>query len=199
MRISLGSARQWHWISAAVCLAGMFMFAITGITLNHAADIFVEPQKHEVESLIPETLLPSLQSNDSEWLAMPRTVNQWLGEEYGIQVPSDVKGEFDGIEYYFAWPGPGKDSWLSVDVETGDFIYESTDRGWIAYFNDLHKGRNTGTVWAWFIDIFAAAVIIFSVTGLQLLLKQAPHKKSTWPITALGVLAPVVIMLLFIH
>mgnify|MGYP001980570875 FL=1 len=81
----------------------------------------------------------------------------------------------------------------------GELVYEGSDRGWIAYFNDLHKGRNTGTVWQWFIDIFSVVVIIFTVTGLQLLIKQAPHKASTWPVTALGFLIPVFIMLVFIH
>ena len=27
---------RWHWISAAICLIGMLLFAVTGITLNHA-------------------------------------------------------------------------------------------------------------------------------------------------------------------
>jgi uncharacterized protein len=27
---------QWHWISAAISLIGMILFAATGITLNHA-------------------------------------------------------------------------------------------------------------------------------------------------------------------
>ncbi|WP_375269584.1 PepSY-associated TM helix domain-containing protein, partial [Phenylobacterium sp.] len=27
---------RWHWISAAICLIGMMLFAVTGITLNHA-------------------------------------------------------------------------------------------------------------------------------------------------------------------
>ena len=35
--------RQWHWISAAVCLIGMLLFAITGITLNHASQIESKP------------------------------------------------------------------------------------------------------------------------------------------------------------
>jgi hypothetical protein len=34
---------QWHWISSAMCLLGMFLFAITGITLNHASQIEAKP------------------------------------------------------------------------------------------------------------------------------------------------------------
>ena len=32
---------SWHWISAAICLAGLLLFCITGITLNHAGVIAV--------------------------------------------------------------------------------------------------------------------------------------------------------------
>ena len=35
----LRTLHQWHWISSAICLIGMLLFAFTGITLNHAADI----------------------------------------------------------------------------------------------------------------------------------------------------------------
>ena len=39
----LRTLHQWHWISAAVCLIGMLLFAVTGITLNHAAQIEAKP------------------------------------------------------------------------------------------------------------------------------------------------------------
>lgn len=37
--LAIGTLRQWHWVSSALCLAGMLLFAVTGITLNHATDI----------------------------------------------------------------------------------------------------------------------------------------------------------------
>ena len=39
----LRQMRQWHWISAAVCLIGMLLFAVTGITLNHSGTIEARP------------------------------------------------------------------------------------------------------------------------------------------------------------
>ena len=123
----------------------------------------------------------------------------FMQSQEGISLPSSVTGEWDGIEFYAAWPGPGADSWIAVDAELGTVTYENVDRGWISYFNDLHKGRNTGNAWRWFIDIFAVACIIFSVTGLQLLMRHSKTRASTWPITTLGVLIPFVIILLFVH
>ena len=54
------------------------------------------------------------------------------------------EAEWSGREIYVALPQPGGDAWLSIDLATGEVQYERTDRGWISYLNDLHKGRNTG-------------------------------------------------------
>ena len=40
----LRTLHQWHWISSAVCLIAMLLFAVTGITLNHAGAIEAKPQ-----------------------------------------------------------------------------------------------------------------------------------------------------------
>jgi len=36
---------QWHWITSAVCLVGMLLFAFTGITLNHSGSLESSPQR----------------------------------------------------------------------------------------------------------------------------------------------------------
>ena len=199
MSFSLGGIRQWHWISGAICLVGMMVFALTGITLNHAADIPANRTVTTAESQLPEGVVDQLLALDEGEIQIPSALVAFMQEDKSIAVPSAVTGEWDGIEFYAAWPGPGADSWIAVDVELASVTYESVDRGWISYFNDLHKGRNTGDVWRWFIDIFAVACIIFSVTGLQLLMRHSKNRVSTWPVTALGVLVPFVIILLFVH
>ena len=199
MRFSLGTARQWHWISAAVSMVGMLLFAVTGITLNHASQIPGNTHVHTIESEFPQHFVTPIQTLPAEQAILPDTVRHWLMETHFIEIPGNVSGNFDGSEYYIAWPGPGIDRWLAMDIEMAEFVYESTDRGWVAYFNDLHKGRHTGTVWAGFIDVIAVAIVVFTLTGLWMLIKQASYKPSTWPVTALGFLVPVVIVLIFIH
>ena len=53
--------------------------------------------------------------------------------------------------------------------------------------------------WRWFIDLFAMACVIFCVTGLLLLHRHAAGRPTTWPLTALGLVIPVLLALLFIH
>jgi len=109
------------------------------------------------------------------------------------------EAEWSPEEIYLSLPRPGGDGWLSVDLETGAVEAESTDRGWISYVNDLHKGRNTGPAWRWFIDVFALACLVFALTGLVLLQLHARQRGLTWPMVGLGALVPLLIALLLIH
>ena len=65
-------------------------------------------------------------------------------------------------------------------------LRERTTRGWVAWLNDLHKGRDTGPVWYWFIDVFAGVCIVFCLTGLVLLQFHASKRPSTWPLVGFG-------------
>lgn len=66
MHLWLGTLRQWHWISSALCLVGMLLFAVTGITLNHAAQIEASPQVIERQARLPEALQRELQAQPPE-------------------------------------------------------------------------------------------------------------------------------------
>lgn len=193
----VGSVRQWHWISSAVCLIGMLLFAITGITLNHAAQIQVEPRVATVNARVPRDLLADLTALDLVKAPLPASLKTWLKTQ-DISV-AEQYAEWSQEEIYLSLPRPGGDAWLTIDLQSGELLYEKTDRGWISYFNDLHKGRNTGAVWFWFIDIFSVACIIFCITGLVLLQRHAGNRPSTWPMVGLGLIIPLLIMILFIH
>ena len=102
-------------------------------------------------------------------------------------------------EIYVSLPRPGGDAWLSIDLDTGEARYEITDRGWIAWLNDLHKGRHTGLAWSLFIDVFSVACVVFCITGLVLLQLLAGQRPSTWPLVGLGLVIPLLLAIFFIH
>ena len=108
-----------------------------------------------------------------------------MTREVGLD-PAGRPGEWSDAEVYVALPRPGGDAWVSIDRASGKITSETTSRGWISYLNDLHKGRNAGAAWGWFIDVFAAACIVFTLTGLLLLQLHSRHRPSTWPIAAAG-------------
>ena len=195
----LGSLRQWHWISSAVCLVGMLLFAATGITLNHAAIIPATPVVTSIESVLPPSVLDAVIVPDSDKASLSKDLRAWLERELGLYIPASARGEWSDEEVYVALPRPGGDAWLSIDLAGGDILYERTTRGWIAYLNDLHKGRDTGTAWSWFIDVFAIACVVFCVSGLLLLQRHAGSRPSTWPMVGLGLVIPLILIILFVH
>jgi hypothetical protein len=195
----LKQLHQWHWISAALSLIGMLLFAITGITLNHAGQIEAKPVVVSRKAILPPALLADLAKGPEEGKRpLPVTLEPWLDKAVGAEV-AGREGDWTAEEVYVALARPGGDGWVSIDRETGAVEHEKTTRGAISLLNDLHKGRNSGKAWSWFIDIFAAACVIFTVTGLILLQFHARARPLTWPLVAAGLAAPVILVILFVH
>ncbi|KQM23706.1 MULTISPECIES: PepSY-associated TM helix domain-containing protein [unclassified Sphingomonas] len=188
----------WHWISAGISLAAMLLFAVTGITLNHAATIAAEPVVAERSGQLPASLLRPLTRAAVAKGPLPGTVATAVEQAVGLTVAGHGVEWSEG-EAYVALPRPGGDAWVSIDIASGAVRAETTDRGWISYFNDLHKARNAGSAWFWFIDVFAIACVLFSITGLLLLQLHAKRRPSTWPLVAGGIALPVVLAVFLIH
>jgi hypothetical protein len=187
----------WHWISAAVCFAALILFTVTGITLNHASAIGSTPEVQSGGAQAPAPVLAAVAPGVAE-SGIPSPVVDWVGREFGIAV-GNASAEWSEEELYVSAPGPGRDAWVSIDRASGAAKYEATDRGWVAYFNDLHKGRNTGVAWMIFIDVVAAACLFFAITGLVLLVIQARQRRSTWPLLGGGVVLLTALMIFFAH
>lgn len=199
----LKTLHQWHWISSALCLLGMLLFSVTGITLNHSSQIEAKPQVATQEAQLPAELQAQLAKLDTERAVanktpLPVELARWMKDTMALDV-SGREVEWSPEEAYVALPRPGGDAWVRIDRASGTAESEVTNRGWISYLNDLHKGRNTGEAWSWFIDIFAAACLVFSITGLFILKMHATNRPTTWPIVGLGVLIPFLLAILFIH
>lgn len=197
----------WHWVSSAICLAAMLLFTFTGITLNHASDIPAKPVTKEQTYTLPAAYLESIKLSPEEEEGktpaevkknLPATLAAHLSSQFDEKLRHKV-AEWSEDEIYISLPRPGGDAWLSIDRATGEVTYERTTRGVISFLNDLHKGRHTGPVWSWFIDIFSIAAFIFTLTGLGLLWVHARRRPSTWPVVLAGVFLPIILILFFLH
>lgn len=194
----LKQLHMWHWMSSAVSLIGLLLFAITGFTLNHAADIEGRPVVAERTVQLPAALLREIAAGPTEGKArLPYPVVAWV--ERTLPVRASAEAEWSADEVYLPAPRPGGDAWVAIDRASGAVTAEVTDRGWISYLNDLHKGRNSGSAWSLFIDVFAGACLIFALTGLLLLQLHAAKRKSTWPLVASGLVIPAALAIIFIH
>jgi len=195
----LKQLHMWHWMSSAVSLIGLLLFAITGFTLNHAADIEGTPVVTQGSAQMPPALLARLKAAAPavEKAPLPPEIAEWV--ESSFPVNASAEAEWSADEVYLPAPRPGGDAWVAIDLATGAASSEVTSRGWISYLNDLHKGRNSGGEWSLFIDIFAFACLVFAITGLFLLQLHSAKRRSTWPLVGLGLAIPAAIAIIFIH
>ncbi|MDR6518998.1 hypothetical protein J2789_001672 [Variovorax paradoxus] len=200
----LKTLHEWHWVSSAICLIGMILFSVTGFTLNHASQIEAKPVVTRLNGSIDEALRARLEKQLPAAKALkgkaplPAELQTWVQKHWDIST-AGREAEWSDDEIYLSLPRPGGDAWLRLSLADGEIEYERTDRGWLSYFNDLHKGRNTGAAWSWFIDIFAGAALVFSITGLFILKMHAGNRPFTWPMVGMGLVVPVLLALLFIH
>jgi hypothetical protein len=197
----LGTLRRWHWISSALALVGMMLFAITGLTLNHASQIEGHPVVVARQAQMPATLLAAHAPTVGERRrAGPLTSDlaDWIAGALQVEVHGRA-AEWSPEEIYVPLARPGADAWVRLDRTSGAAEFEDTSRGWVSTLNDLHKGRNAGAAWRWFIDAFAFACLVFCTTGLFILKLHADTRPGTWPLVGLGLVLPLLLALLFIH
>jgi len=195
----LKQLHQWHWISAALSLVGMLAFAVTGVTLNHAGQIEAEPRVVSRKAVLPADLLALLAQGPVEGKRpLPIRIETWLDKAVDADI-ARRPGEWTDAEVYVALARPGGDAWISIDRDTGAVEHEKTTRGAVSLLNDLHKGRNTGQAWSWFLDLFAGACVVFCLTGLFLLQFHARARPLTWPLVGAGLVVPLLLVILFLH
>jgi hypothetical protein len=190
--------RQWHWISSALVLALMLLFSLTGLTLNNPEWFAGEPTITSREIALSESLKQQLEAVESGE-SLDTAIAARLSRETGIAISRSGPPLVEFGEIIFDLGGPGVRSSLAIDLATGDAYYERIDNGFIARLNDLHKGRDTGVVWGLLIDITALVCIVFCVSGLGLLAINARARRWTWPVTTLGIAAPLIAYVLFVH
>lgn len=174
-------ARRLHiYISMALLLVVLF-FSVTGITLNRP-EIFVksEPDSSEQVLSLPADLFQSVKGpfvpNESAIVDYLTKHAQLSGKPSALQVFTEIEdGELIEGEISMDYKGPGYNVAVFIDMLAREAVVEKSHYGLVAVLNDLHKGRNSGDVWKWFIDITALLMVLFVLTGVCLLV---PKKKT---------------------
>lgn len=179
-KVQLWARRLHIYVSMALLLVVLF-FSLTGITLNRP-HLYVSESPNVDRNIlsIPDRFFVLEQGKFSvdktqllNYLAIEGKLS---GKPSAMQMFSEVEeGELVEGELSLDYKGPGYNSTVFIDMVTQEAEIEITHYGAIAVLNDLHKGRNSGEVWAWFIDVSALLMVFFVLTGVCLLV---PKKKS---------------------
>jgi hypothetical protein len=148
---------QWHWISSAICLIGMLLFAVTGFTLNHAGQIEASPKvvtRHGPRACSTlKRAAPAKRPRRPEGTGAARA-GDWLGKTMDVEA-AGREAEWSADEIYVGLPRPGGDAWVSVALEDGEVQYEVHIARLDFLLQRPAQGPQHGRAWSWFIDMFA--------------------------------------------
>ena len=167
--------RWLHTYVSMVGLGALLFFSLTGLTLNHPEwTLGFQRRGHRLEGrLDPAWLAAGGDEKSIDRLA----VAEALRARHGLRGWVD-DFRVDDAECTVAYKGPGSAADVVVQRKTG--VYQGTQsiEGPLALVNDLHKGRHTGAVWAWVIDLTAGLLALVALSGVWLLLYVRRRRAS---------------------
>ena len=142
----------------------LLFFAVTGITLNHQGALNGEPKASRFTGSLDLSLINPPAGRE---IAREEIVTA-LRKAHGIKAAlKDFRVDDNEIAVTFKGPGYAADGF--IDRKKGTYDVTESRLGMVAIINDLHKGRDTGSVWASIIDISAGFMVLVSLTGLILI------------------------------
>jgi hypothetical protein len=143
-----------------ISFATMFFFAATGLTLNHVRWFRSQQTTTRYKGQL-----------EKRWIAGPvpkLEIVEYLRHTHGIQ--GAVRDfNVDSSQCVVSFKGPGYAADAFIDRETAQYEVVESRTGPVGLLNDLHKGRDTGRAWSWFIDVCAVLMSVVSLTGLSLI------------------------------
>jgi hypothetical protein len=160
--------------------AALLFFAVTGITLNHTSWI---EGKQKVEQFKGE-MNPAWVHKDVAHVNELLVVEHFRNNHQVKAALSDFRT--DETECTVSFKGPGYNADGFIDRTNGKYEMTITKSGWIAVINDLHKGRDAGSTWAWLIDAAAVLMILVSLSGFLMIFFLKKRRFSGLVVTFIG-------------
>jgi uncharacterized protein len=161
LRLRVHSLLRWlHIYTSMVSLLVVLFFAATGVTLNHP-DWLAGERTDEVTGTLPATWKTA---KGIDWLV----VAEHLRAANGVHGTVADRRE-DDREGSLTFRAPGYSADAFIDVRDGSYKLTTSYQGAVGVLNDLHRGRDAGSAWAWLIDASGVFLVFLSLTGLGLL------------------------------
>jgi hypothetical protein len=161
LRLRVHSALRWLNIyTSMVSLLVVLFFAATGVTLNHP-DWLAGERTEDVTGTLPSTWKTA---QGIDWLV----VAEHLRTANGVHGTVSDRRE-DDREGSLTFRAAGYSADAFIDVRDGSYRLTTSYQGAVGVLNDLHRGRDAGSAWAWLIDASGIFLVFLSLTGLGLL------------------------------
>ncbi|MES2004940.1 MAG: PepSY-associated TM helix domain-containing protein [Bacteroidota bacterium] len=158
-------SRWLHIYLSMISFVIVLFFSVTGITLNHVDYFQGQTQTTQTKGKLPADWV---NNTDTNRIAKLNVVEFFRNTHAVKGAVNDFRIEESQVSV--AFKGPGYEAVIFIDRKTGEYNFSQSQTGFVGFMNDLHKGRDTGKVWGWVIDIAAGLMVIISLSGLILLL-----------------------------
>lgn len=189
------SVCRWLHIYVSTALFTLLIFfCVTGITLNHPQWAGQNPAVI-TELKLPPYLIEKIQM--SEELPL-NAIQQYLETYTGLSKPRNIDVLPNDGEITYDYPIPAGYAFITVFYEEQTFEVEHKKGSLLALLNDLHKGRHSGEFWRALIDVSALLILLFSLTGLFILLQNAKYRRHGFKVLLIGSLSPVILYYAFV-
>jgi len=187
-------------------LAVALFFSVTGITVNHPDWFFGAVERTtEAQGQL-----------DVRWLNRGAPGPGADGESNGendhvdklnvvesLRAAHDIRGALSSFtvsedECSVTFKGPGYAADAFIDRRTGRYDLVAQFHGWVAVFNDLHKGRDAGPAWSLVIDMSAMLMIVAALSGMVLVFFVNRRRAAGVFLGLAGTLAVVVVFVVWV-
>jgi hypothetical protein len=197
-RAVYSTSRALHiYISTALFFL-LILFCISGIVLNHVDWLKNDKNNGQITTAIPSELATKAALQLETLPAIYPEIEAFLAEQYSLSHAKSIEWEKEDALVMLDYPLPAGFAYVELDFIAGELNLEYQTGGFLSLIGDLHKGRYTGEVWSWVIDISAVLMIIFSLTGMIILFQNRKKRLAGIGLTVLGVVTPLVIYLCWV-
>lgn len=195
-------ARLLHVYVSASLFALMLFFCLTGYFLNHQ-NLFGRSGTEksidvELEAKVLESLNSAVKAGDGHELPPDTLLHQLIERDFGLSNPDSVDMDAELGEIFLNYSLPAGYATAAVSLEAGTLTLDYRRGNTTSLLNDLHKGRHSGAVWSWIIDVSAWLMIFFSLTGFLLLFQNKRQRRLTLALAGLGAATPVLFYFLWV-
>lgn len=191
-------ARLLHIYISTALFALLLFFCITGILLNHNDWLSDRYTTDEQVWSLPIDISKKMQATGGQGWNPPLTELQQFIQEKSPHLSMVNKVDIDQEvhEILFDYQIPA--GYVLVTITEAEAIVEHQKGHWLSIWNDLHKGRHSGAVWSWIIDLSAVLMLLFAITGMIILFQNRKRRFLGLIFTALGLLTPWVFYVWFV-
>lgn len=198
--ISFFKVSRWlHVYCSTALFALLIFFSVTGIFLNHSW--YHQSANTEIDTELEISDQQFLSWNlavGEDWAPDTTAIVQYSRQAFGLPAPSSMDIDADFGELIIEYLIPAGFATVIVDANAQLMWLEIEKGSAVGILNDLHKGRYSGQVWSWVIDLSAGLMCLFAITGLIILFHGKKYQKAGVISALLGLVTPVLIYFLFV-